>query len=154
MSSASRQSRRSDLETTFSFIRRLKTENPSTEVVLYTYTPVPAASDLYQDASKAQFTFPDTLEGWAAPDWQRLSMRRGDGLPWVDSGVRRRIRNFERVINAYYPTVTDSRLTATHRRILKAVSGWRYALQWYGAPYELRALHRILRYQRPETTGF
>ena len=38
-------------------------------------------------------------------------MRRGDGIPWIDPAVRRRIRNFERVVNAYYPTVTDLRLT-------------------------------------------
>ncbi len=39
-------------------------------------------------------------------------MRRGSGIP-VDARatVRRRIRNFERVLNAYYPTVTDRRLT-------------------------------------------
>jgi hypothetical protein len=24
----------------------------------------------------------------------------------------------------------------------------------YGAPYELRAMQRLLQYQRPETTGF
>jgi hypothetical protein len=81
-------------------------------------------------------------------------MRRGDGIPWMDGGVRRRVRNFERVINAYYPTVTDSRLTPWHRAALKAASAWRYALKWYDAPYELRALHRLIQYQRPETTGF
>jgi len=27
-------------------------------------------------------------------------------------------------------------------------------LRWYDAPYELRALHRLIRYQRPDTTGF
>jgi hypothetical protein len=37
---------------------------------------------------------------------------------------------------------------------LKAVSAWRYALKIYDAPYELRALHRLIQYQRPETTGF
>jgi hypothetical protein len=81
-------------------------------------------------------------------------MRRGDGIPWVDGDVRRRIRNFERVINAYYPTTTDTRLTRLHRAALKAASAWRYALHWYDAPYELRALHKLIHYQRPETTGF
>ena len=52
------------------------------------------------------------------------------------------VRNFERVINAFYPTVTDPRLTGWRRTVLKAVSAWRYRLQWYNAPYELRALHR------------
>jgi hypothetical protein len=64
------------------------------------------------------------------------------------------VRNFERVLNAYYPTVTDSRLTGVRRLLLRAASAWRYALEWYDAPYELRALHRLMQYQRPETTGF
>ena len=143
-----------NVESTFSFIRRLKKINPSTEIVLYTYTPVPMDGRLYDGAKRLGFEFPKTLDGWASPAWQQFSMRRGDGIPWVDAGVRRRVRNFERVINAYYPTATDPRLTRVRRAALKAASAWRYALRWYDAPYELRALHRLIRYQRPETTGF
>jgi hypothetical protein len=146
-----------DVETTFEFIRRVKRINPATEIVLYTYTPVPLDGSLYTEARRLGFAFPETLEQWASPEWEQLSMRRGDGIPWMEGAggdIRRRIRNFERVINAYYPTVTDARLTRWHRAALKAASGWRYALKWYGAPYELRMLHRLLRYQRPETTGF
>jgi len=143
-----------DVDRTFAFIRRLKRINPATEVILYTYTPVPLDGALYTEAQRAGFAFPATLDEWATPDWQQLSMRRGDNIPWLDQRVRRRVRNFERVINAYYPTITDARLTGVNRLLLKAASAWRYALQWYGAPYELRALHRFMRYQRPETTGF
>jgi radical SAM superfamily enzyme YgiQ (UPF0313 family) len=143
-----------DLDATFSFIRRLKQVNPLTEVILYTYTPVPAEGGLYAEATREAFGFPSSLEAWASPAWEEFSMRRGDGLPWIDRRVRRRVRNFERVINAFYPTATDLKLSAWHRAVLKAASGWRYALEWYGAPYELRALHRLIRYQRPETTGF
>jgi hypothetical protein len=83
-------------------------------------------------------------------------MRRGDGIPWMngEGGIRRRVRNFERVINAYYPTVTDMRLTTWRRAALRAASAWRYGLKWYDAPYELRALQKLMHYQRPETTGF
>jgi B12 binding protein/radical SAM family protein len=143
-----------DVESTFAFIRRLKRINPSTEIVLYTYTPVPMDGRLYDGARDLGFAFPESLDEWAAPEWQQLSMRRGDNIPWIDSRVRRRVRNFERVINAYYPTATDRRLTPIHRAALKAASAWRYALRLYDAPYELRALHRLIRYQRPETTGF
>ncbi len=143
-----------DVATTFEFIRRIKRINPSTEIVLYTYTPVPLDGNLYTEARRLGFAFPETLEQWATPEWQQLSMRRGDGIPWMDGGVRRRVRNFERVINAYYPTVTDARLTQWRRAALRAASAWRYGLKWYGAPYELRALHRLIQYQRPETTGF
>jgi hypothetical protein len=64
------------------------------------------------------------------------------------------VRNFERVLNAFYPTVTDRRLTGARRALLRTMSSWRYAFRMYTAPYELRALHRVMQYQRPETTGF
>jgi hypothetical protein len=143
-----------DVDATFAFIRQLKRINPATEIVLYTYTPVPMDGGLYSGARNLGFAFPETLDAWASPGWQQLSMRRGDGIPWVHGDVRRRIRNFERVINAYYPTATDARLTPLRRAALRAASAWRYALEVYDAPYELRALHRVIRYQRPETTGF
>ena len=72
----------------------------------------------------------------------------------MEDKVRRRVRNFERVLNAFYPTVTDRRLTAGYRALLKTVSAWRYIFGVHVAPYELRALQRLIRYQRPETTGF
>jgi radical SAM superfamily enzyme YgiQ (UPF0313 family) len=143
-----------DMARTFAFIRRLKRVNPATEVVLYTYTPVPMDGRLYAEARRLGFAFPRTLEEWASERWQSLMMRRGDGIPWMDAGVRRHVRNFERVLNAFYPTVTDRRLTPLKRAALRAVSAWRYGLRVYGAPYELRALHRLMHYQRPETTGF
>jgi radical SAM family protein/B12 binding protein len=143
-----------DAERTFDFIRRLKRINPATEIILYTYTPVPLYGAMYDSARRQGFHFPETLDEWASPEWRQLSMRRGDGIPWMDGEIRTRVRNFERVINAYYPTVTDPKLTGWRRAALRAASAWRYALQIYGAPYELRALHRFMSYQRPETTGF
>jgi pyruvate-formate lyase-activating enzyme len=146
-----------DVETTFDFIRRVKRINPATEIVLYTYTPVPLDGSLYAAAQRYGFAFPDTLEQWASPEWEQLSMRRGDNIPWMDrsrGNIRRRVRDFERVVNAFYPTITDTRLSGWRRAALKAASGLRYRLKWYGAPYELRALNRLVQYQRPETTGF
>jgi radical SAM superfamily enzyme YgiQ (UPF0313 family) len=143
-----------DMASTFEFIREIKRVNPAAEIVLYTYTPVPMAGVMYDEAAKLGFAFPATLDEWASDEWRQLMMRRGDGIPWVDASVRRKVRNFERVLNAFYPTVTDRRLTPGRRALLKAISGWRYALRLYNAPYELRALHRLMRYQRPETTGF
>lgn len=137
------------LDQTLSFVRRLKRLNPATEIILYTYTPVPGDHTAFPG-----FQFPDTLEAWASPAWQQLSMRRGDGLPWVTNRVRTRARNFERVLNAYYPTVTDVRLRGPARLALRGLAAWRYWLHWYHAPLELRLAQRWLRYQRPETTGF
>lgn len=143
-----------DTERTFQFIRRLKQVNPHTEVILYVYTPVPSDASLFTDAVSAGFAFPTTLDEWASPNWQQLSLRRGDRLPWIVPTVRGRVRNFERVLNAYYPTATDMRLTGARRSVLRAASAVRYWLHLYGRPYELDALNRLMRYQRPETTGF
>jgi anaerobic magnesium-protoporphyrin IX monomethyl ester cyclase len=146
-----------DVAATFEFIRRVKHINPETEIILYTYTPVPLDGSLYTEARRQGFAFPESLDAWATPEWEQLSMRRGDNIPWLgpgQGGIRRRVRNFERVINAYYPTATDRTLTRWHRTVLRAASSWRYALRCYDLPYELRALQRLIRYQRPETTGF
>ncbi|HJZ78385.1 MAG TPA: radical SAM protein [Vicinamibacterales bacterium] len=143
-----------DVAATFEFIRTVKRINPATEIILYTYTPVPLDGPLYAEAQRHGFAFPATLDAWASAASEQLAMRRGDGLPWIDAQVRKKIRNFERVINAYYPTTTDMSLTGWHRRALRMASSLRYRLKWYHAPYELRALQRLIRYQRPETTGF
>jgi radical SAM superfamily enzyme YgiQ (UPF0313 family) len=143
-----------DMEQTFAFIRKVKTVNPDAEIVIYAYTPVPSGGALFADALRAGFAFPATLAELAAPRWHRLDLRRGDGLPWMTGRVRHKVRDFEHVLNAYYPTVTDRRLTAVRRRVLRTASAWRYQAHIYRAPYELKALHRLMRYQRPETTGF
>jgi radical SAM superfamily enzyme YgiQ (UPF0313 family) len=139
---------------TFEFIRRIKAVNPATEVILYTYTPVPGDNALMAQAERRGFSFPTTLDEWASERWRQAMMRRGDAIPWMEGDLTRRVRNFERVLNAFYPTVTDRRLTPLRRRLLRGVSAWRYALRVYTAPVELRLMQRLLRYQRPETTGF
>jgi hypothetical protein len=42
--------------------RRIKGINPATEIVLYTYTPVPLDGSLYSEAKRLGFAFPETLE--------------------------------------------------------------------------------------------
>ena len=143
-----------DTMRTFDFIRRIKAVNPATEIILYTYTPVPGDGAMFNDATRRGFAFPDTLDAWASDEWRQAMMRRGDHMPWMAGGFKRRVRNFERVLNAFYPTVTDRRLTPARRTLLRTVSAWRYALRFYAAPYELRAMQRLMHYQRPETTGF
>jgi len=145
---------RADVEASLDLVRRLKKANPHSEIILYHYTPEPLAGELYDAATAAGFRFPRTLDEWVGDEWLRLSGRYGDSLPWLDSAICRRVRNFQRVLNAYYPTSTDARLTGARRVLLRTVSAWRYHCEFYHWPLELRALHRMLRYQRPETSGF
>jgi anaerobic magnesium-protoporphyrin IX monomethyl ester cyclase len=143
-----------DARRTLEFIRRVKAVNPASEIVLYMYAPVPLAGELYQSARDCGFRFPETLEGWLSRDWQQFSQRRGARLPWVGDPLRARIQDFERVLNARYPTVTNPRLQGWRRGLLRASAAWRYRLRIYSLPLELRILQRLLGYRRPETSGF
>lgn len=143
-----------DVHQTIEFIRRVKRVNADTEIIMYLYTPVPLAGELYDEAKASGFAFPETLEAWISPDWQEFSQRRSAHLPWLHDPLRRRVRDFERVLNAYYPTTTDVRLRNVRRWLLQAASAWRYHLRVYRHPLELRVLHRLMHYQRPETSGF
>jgi radical SAM superfamily enzyme YgiQ (UPF0313 family) len=143
-----------DVHQTIEFIRRVKQVNPDTEIIMYLYTPVPLAGELYDEAKAKGFQFPETLEAWISPAWQEFSQRRSTHLPWMRDPLHRQVHNFERVLNAYYPTTTDMRLRSFRRWLLQAVSAWRYHLRVYHYPLELQVLHRLLHYQRPETSGF
>lgn len=143
-----------DAYQTIEFIRKVKMVNPATEIVMYLYTPVPSSGDLYEGARAAGFEFPETLEAWISADWQAFSQRRSCGMPGVGAALRQRIRNFERVLHAQYPTVTNPGLLPPWRWTLKALSAWRYHLQFYDCPFELRVLQKLLAYERPETSGF
>ena len=140
-----------DLRGTLDFIRRLKRINEQAEIILYVYSPVP---DMRAAAPPDGVEFPATLDEWVSDRWQSFSLRRNPRTPWAPKTVRARVRNFETVLNAYYPTVTDMRLTATRRRMLRALAAWRYHTRIEWRPLELNAMQRVFRYQRPETTGF
>jgi radical SAM superfamily enzyme YgiQ (UPF0313 family) len=143
-----------DLAQTLSFIRRLKQVNAATEIILYVYSPVPMDGTFYEAAKDAGFRFPETLEDWVSDRWHAFALRRDPSTPWSHGEVRQQVRNFESVLNAYYPTVTDTRMTPGRRRLLRAASAWRYHAKAYARPLELNLLQRAFRYQRPETTGF
>jgi hypothetical protein len=143
-----------DVRQTMEFIRRVKAANPQSEIIMYLYTPVPLAGDLYEQAQAQGFAFPETLDEWISPAWINFSQRRSTTMPWVKQPVREQLRDFERVLNAYYPTATDVRLAKAWRQVLRAAAAWRYHLRFYRFPLELRALHRLVAYQRPETSGF
>jgi radical SAM superfamily enzyme YgiQ (UPF0313 family) len=143
-----------DVENTLAFIRKVKRVNPHTEIIMYVYTPVPLAGELYEEAKSEGFAFPQTLDEWISSDWQDFAQRRSAQIPWLADPLRRRLRDFERVLGAYYPTITNPNLRGPRRLLLRAASAWRYHLGFYQYPLELRPLQRLLAYQRPETCGF
>ena len=143
-----------DVECTLNFIRRVKVANPTTEIILYLYSPVPLAGNLYEQALASGFSFPQTLEGWADADWVDFAQHRSADLPWLNPTMKQRVSDFQRVLHATYPTITDPRLRGFSRTALRLLGSWRYRLHFYRYPLELRLLSRIFPYQRPEVSGF
>ncbi|MEO5562036.1 MAG: radical SAM protein [Chitinophagaceae bacterium] len=137
------------------FIKRVKEVNPRTEIILYTYSPVPTeGSELFETVKQTGFEFPKKLEDWVSPQWERFDLRKNPLTPWLQPTMIDRIRNFETVLNGYYPTVSDIRLNNTKRNLIKFVSGVRYKTNFYKFPYEIKLLHRLWRYRQPEIQGF
>ncbi len=87
----------SDALKTLEFVRTVKAANPSTEIILYLYTPVPLSGSLFDQVQASGFTFPETLDQWISGEWLDFAQRRSD-LPWVGPKLQRQIKNFERVI--------------------------------------------------------
>jgi radical SAM superfamily enzyme YgiQ (UPF0313 family) len=95
------------------FIKKIKRINPDTEIILYTYSPVATeGSDLYNDALSKGFKFPEKLEDWISPAWENFDLRKNPLTPWLTPGMIDKIKNFETVLNGYYPTKTDIRLNS------------------------------------------
>lgn len=143
-----------DVARTSEFIRRVKRIDPAAEIILYLYSPVPLEGSLLSEARQSGFAFPETLDEWLSPRWQAFTQRRSAGLPWLGRTLHHKVRDFERVLNAYYPTSTLPHLGRAKRALLRLVSGWRWHSGRFGWSYELSLMHRLVAYRRPETSGF
>lgn len=138
------------------FIREVKQINPETEIIIYVYSPVPTTgSTLLGEAADKGFRFPDTLEDWISPAWEHFDLRKNPLTPWLTQGMIERIKDFETVLNGYYPTVSDIKLSTIQRSTIRLISRLRYASGFYRHPLEIKALQRWwLRYRQPELEGF
>ncbi len=138
------------------FIKTIKEINPDTEIIIYVYSPVPTeGSKLYNEVVKTGFRFPEKLEDWLDPQWANFDLRKNPLTPWLTPEMVNKILNFETVINAQYPTVSDFKLTSFQKKTMKVLSSLRYKTDFYRFPYELKALQKFwLKYRRPEVEGF
>jgi radical SAM superfamily enzyme YgiQ (UPF0313 family) len=138
------------------FIKRIKEINPDTEIIIYVYSPVPTeGSELFSEVKKSGFNFPEKLEDWLKPEWQNFDLRKNPLTPWLTPSMINKIKNFETVINAYYPTVSDFKLTNFQRRTIRSFASIRYKTNTFAFPYELKALQKYwMKYRQPEIEGF
>jgi anaerobic magnesium-protoporphyrin IX monomethyl ester cyclase len=138
------------------FIKRIKEINPSTEIIIYIFSPVPTeSSELMNQSHKLGFKFPKTLDDWLEPEWEKFDTHNNPLTPWLTAEMVDRIHNFETVLNGYYPTVSDYKLIPIQRRMIRSLSSIRYKNNLFSYPYEIKVLQKFwLKYRRPEVEGF
>jgi hypothetical protein len=143
------------IDADIAFIKEIKSINPKTEIVIYVYSPVPTeGSDMYAKVKAAGFKFPQKLEDWISPQWERFDLRKNPLTPWLTPEMINKIKDFETVLNGYYPTVSDIRLTRFRKNIIRNIASLRYKTGWHKMPYELKALQILWKYRQPEIEGF
>jgi len=138
------------------FIKEIKEINPKTEIIIYIYSPVATLdSELFDAVEKAGFNFPAKLEEWLEPRWDKFDMRKNPLTPWLKPRMINKIRNFETVLNAYFPTVSDIKLKRFQKQTVRYISSLRYKYNFYFLPIELKILQKFwLKYRQPEIEGF
>lgn len=138
------------------FIREIKEINPNTEIIIYLYSPVPTVnSELYGEVTDSGFKFPEKLEDWISPEWEFFDLRKNPNNPWLTRQMINKIKNFETVLNGYYPTISDIKLTNFKINMMKLISKIRYSSGIYFLPYEIKFLQKYwLLYRQPEIEGF
>lgn len=137
------------------FIRKVKEVNPDTEIIIYIYSPVPTeGSELFEKVKASGFQFPQKLEDWISPQWEKFDLRKNPLTPWLTADMINYIRNFETVLNGFHPTVSDIRLSPTKRKLIRALSAFRYRSGFVARPYEIKLLQKVWKYRQPETEGF
>lgn len=153
---ASEQEALRQVDTEIDFIRRVKELNPDTEIILYIYSPVPTeGSEMFKKVKEHGFAFPQKLEDWLAPAWEQFDLRKNPLTPWLTPRIVDKIRDFESVLNAYYPTISDTKLSDFQRNTIRQLASLRYRAKMYRRPYELKLLQRFwLKYRQPEKEGF
>ena len=137
------------------FIKEIKQINPKTEIIIYVYSPVPTeGSDMYNKVLQSGFHFPEKLEDWISPQWENFDLRKNPLTPWLTPEMTNKIKDFETVLNSYYPTVSDVKLTRLKRKVLRTIALPRYKSGIYRKPFELKALQLLWKYRQPEIEGF
>jgi len=150
------------IEKTFDFIRKIKTINPDSEIVLQYYSPTPqrerrritgqgasARLPVLRSYGPSGPSLPSTPEEWAEPLWQNWVCQRD--APWLTPRLRRRVRDVARVLACRFPTAQDYRTSSLRKSVLRNLARWRYATRYYDHSWELAIAQRLIRLRDPKT---
>jgi radical SAM superfamily enzyme YgiQ (UPF0313 family) len=154
------QDTEAETQRTFEFIRQVKKVNPQAEIIVYIYTPLPAASvpdsarlELAPllDVHGAPIEFPRTPEQWTEQQWIDYACHAD--APWLNDRLRRHIRDFVTVLRCRFPTAQDIRSPGWAKLALRGLAGWRYSSRRYDRPWELNAYRSLINLLDPRKTG-
>jgi hypothetical protein len=137
-----------DTAETIRFIRKIKRINPDAEIIVQHYIPTPHPDGMYGKV-EGKIEFPKTPEGWATDQWYNFTVRHDPHVTWLPGKLKRRIDDFDLVVNSRWPTIQDIYLPGWGRKLLKVLSSWRYGLGIYQWPVELKAAQRMLALRKP-----
>ncbi len=113
------------------YIKKVKQINPDSEIIIYTYSPVNFEDSEMSLAAKMKgFDYPQTLEEWVSPRWANFDLRKNPLTPWLKPHHFKKIRNFEKTLNAYYPTNSDLKIKGWKRAMLR-INGFMALYQLY-----------------------
>jgi len=144
-----------EIDNDIKYIRKIKQINPQAEIIIYIYTPVNYEdSELSLAAKLKGFQYPRVLDDWLLPQWKYFDHRKNPHTPWLKPRHVRKILNFEKTLNAYYPTVSDTRLRGWKKKTLRVLGKWRYSGSLYSFPYEIKLAMKLFKYRQPEVEGF
>jgi hypothetical protein len=109
---------------------------------------------MYERVKQSGFRFPEKLEDWISPSWENFDLRKNPLTPWLKPYMINKIKNFETVLNGYYPTVSDVRFSSAQKKFIRAYSALRYKTGTYQWPIGIKAIQKVWKYRQPEIEGF
>jgi anaerobic magnesium-protoporphyrin IX monomethyl ester cyclase len=151
-----------EIDKTFAFIRKIKSRNPDSEIILYFYSPTPqvdraslrnrpggAHLPVLRTYGPSGPALPTTPEEWTEPRW--VSWVCHQDAPWLTPRTRQRVMDFARVLACRFPTVQDHRTPGWSKAVLRNLSRWRYATGTYKHPVELAMGQRLFGLHDPKS---
>ena len=99
---------------------------------------------MYSRVLEAGFRFPEKLEDWISPQWESFDLRKNPLTPWLTPEMVNKIKDFETVLNGFYPTVADIRMSSVKRKLMKTLSYPRYKTGVYKKTLRAQSLAAIV----------
>jgi len=137
-----------DVNTTLAFVRKLKTINPDSEIILQFYTPTPQRRGTYGGVDPLAGT-PLTLDEWADPQWQGW-MTHEDPEQWLPRKLKARVDNFEVILRSRFPSLHDRTTSRWGAALAQVLAKRRWETGRYDNPRLLRGVRRYARFPRPD----